>query len=78
MKGAAMAGRKIELELPEELLGELGRIAEAMGIRNEIEAAMVGIAEWVSRRKAELDDRDPSRRYFVNEALDELLGKKKN
>jgi hypothetical protein len=73
-----MAGKKIELELPEELLSELGRIAEAMGIRNEVEAAMVGIAEWVSRRKSELDDCDPSRRYFVNEALDELLEKKKN
>jgi hypothetical protein len=38
---------------------------------------MVGLAEWVSRRKSELDDRDPNEKYLVNEALDELLAKKK-
>jgi len=33
-------------------------------------------AEWVARRKAEINDRDPNQRYFVNEALDELMKKK--
>ena len=53
------------------------RVAEAMGISNPGEAATIGLAEWVSRRKSELDDRDPNEKYVVNEALDELLEKKK-
>jgi hypothetical protein len=72
-----MAGKKIELELPEELFAALTRIAEAMGMQSETEAAIIGIAEWVSLRKGELDDRDPSQRYFVNQALDDLAEKKR-
>ncbi|HKV55495.1 MAG TPA: hypothetical protein VJN94_12735 [Candidatus Binataceae bacterium] len=68
-----MAGKRIELELPEELFDQLARVAEAMGIARPAEAAMIGLAEWISRRKSELDDRDPGERYFINEALDELL-----
>jgi hypothetical protein len=71
-----MAGKRIELDLPEELFAELAQVAGAMGIANPAEAAVIGLAEWVSRRKAELDDRDPSQRYFINEALDELDKKK--
>ncbi len=36
-------------------------------------AAMEGLA----RRKAEIDDHDPAQRYFVNEALDELVARKR-
>ena len=72
-----MAGKKIELELPGELFAALTRIAEAMGMQSETEAAIIGIAEWVSLRKGELDDRDPSQRYFVNQALDDLAEKKR-
>ena len=68
---------KIQIDLPDELFAQLMRVAEAMGISNPAEAAMVGLAEWVSRRKSELDDRDPNEKYEVNEALDELLEKKK-
>jgi hypothetical protein len=68
---------KIEIDVPDELFAQLTRVAEAMGISNPAEAAMVGLAEWVSRRKSELDDRDPNEKYEVNEALDELLEKKK-
>ena len=68
---------KIEIDLPDELFAQLMRVAEAMGISNPAEAATVGLAEWVSRRKSELDDRDPNEKYEVNEALDELLAKKK-
>ena len=71
-----MAGRKIELELPESIYADLERIAEAMGIASVREAAAVGLAQWVERRKSELDDRDPDERYFVNEALDDLIRKK--
>ncbi|MGB0060792.1 MAG: hypothetical protein WA409_06375 [Candidatus Binatus sp.] len=59
------------------MFAQLVKVAEAMGISNPEEAAMVGLAEWVSRRKSELDDRDPNEKYAVNEALDELLEKKK-
>jgi hypothetical protein len=76
MEELAMAGRKIELELPESIYAELERIAEAMGIASVREAAAVGLAHWVERRKSELDDRDPDERYFVNEALDDLIRKK--
>ena len=69
--------RNIQIEVPDELFAQLVKVAEAMGISNPEEAAMVGLAEWVSRRKSELDDRDPNEKYAVNEALDELLEKKK-
>jgi predicted transcriptional regulator len=67
-----MAGKTITIELPDELWTGLGEIADALGIATVDEAATIAIAEWTARRKAELDDRDPARRYFVNEALDEL------
>jgi hypothetical protein len=71
-----MAGKRIELELPDELFAELAQVAGALGISDPAEAAVIGLAEWVSRRKSEIDDRDPAQRYFVNEALDELEKKK--
>jgi hypothetical protein len=77
MEGRTMAGKRIQIDLPDELYANLMRVAAAMGISNPDEAAMVGLAEWVSRRKSELDDRDPNEKYLVNEALDELLAKKK-
>jgi hypothetical protein len=67
-----MAGKTITIELPDELWTGFGEVADALGIASANEAAIIAIAEWVARRKAELDDRDPARRYFVNEALDEL------
>jgi predicted transcriptional regulator len=67
---------RIELELPDELFDELSRVAETMEISDAIEAATIAVADWVSRRKAELDDRDPEQRYFINEALDQLARKK--
>ena len=75
--GRGCLSKKIQIEMPDELFEQLMRVAEAMGISNPEEAAMVGLAEWVSRRKSELDDRDPNEKYEVNEALDELLEKKK-
>ena len=86
MEGRTIAGkciergsvsRKIQIDLPDELFAHLMQVAEAMGISNPEEAATVGLAEWVSRRKSELDDRNPNEKYEVNEALDELLEKKK-
>jgi hypothetical protein len=68
---------KIQIDLPDELFAQLMQVVEAMGISNPEEAATVGLAEWVSRRKAELDDRNPNEKYIVNEALDELVQKKK-
>ncbi len=75
--GRGCLSKKIQIEVPDELFEQLMRVAEAMGISNPEEAATVGLAEWVSRRKSELDDRDPNEKYEVNEALDELLEKKK-
>lgn len=69
--------KRIEIVLPDELFDQLMRVAEAMGVSDPAEVATIGLAEWVSRRKSELDDRDPNEKYVVNEALDELLEKKK-
>jgi hypothetical protein len=82
MEGRRLAGKnglskRIDIELPEELFEQLMRVAEAMGVSNPAEAATIGLAEWVARRKSELDDRDPNEKYVVNEALDELLENKK-
>jgi hypothetical protein len=74
MEGQLM---RIAIELPDELFAQLVQVAEAMGISNPEEAAVIGLAEWVSRRKSELDDKDPSQKYLINEALDELAEKKK-
>jgi hypothetical protein len=68
---------RIEIDLPDQLQSDLQTVAEALGIANLPEAALIGIADWTSRRKAELDDRNPAERYFVNEALDELISKDK-
>jgi prophage antirepressor-like protein len=67
-----MGGRSITIDLPDELWAMLNEVADALGIANAGEAAVIAIAEWTARRKGEIDDRDPEQRYFVNEALDEL------
>ena len=71
-----MAGRKLQLELPEELFAQLELVARELGIPDPAEAAVIGVAEWVAQRKSRIDDRDPAQRYFINEALDELEKKK--
>jgi hypothetical protein len=70
--------RRITLELPEELGDELARIAAAFEISDVNDAALIGLADWIARRKSELDDRDPAERYFVNEALDQLAARKRD
>lgn len=72
-----MPARKIEIDLPDELFTQLAQVAGALGIARPEEAALIGLADWISRRKAELDDKDPNEKYLVNEALDELLAKQK-
>ena len=77
MEGRTMGGKRIQIDLPDELYANLMRVAAAMGISNPDEAATVGLAEWVARRESDLDDSDPNEKYLVNEALDELEAKKK-
>jgi hypothetical protein len=69
---------RIEIDLPDELRNDLQSVADALGIATLSEAGLIAIADWTSRRKAELDDKDPSQRYFVNEALDELIAKQQS
>jgi len=71
-----MAGRKIQLELPDELFVQLEAVASALGIPDPAEAAVIGVAEWVAQKKSVMDNCDPEQRYFINEALDELEKKK--
>jgi len=77
MDRASGLSKRIQIDVPDELFGQLTRVAQALGISNPEEAAMIGLAEWISRRKSELDDRDANEKYVVNEALDELLERKK-
>jgi len=76
-KRADTRGPSIELILPAELFAQLGRIAEASGLRDATEAAIVGLAEWAAARQAELDNRDPAQKYFINDALDQLFDRRK-
>ncbi|HXW82818.1 MAG TPA: hypothetical protein VEJ86_00295 [Candidatus Binataceae bacterium] len=71
-----MASNRIEIELPAELRDQLQQVADALGIPTVSEAAVLAVAEWVAKRRSELDDRDPDQRYFINEALDELTQRK--
>jgi hypothetical protein len=71
-----MSTRLVRLELDVALCGDLEQAAADLGLGALEDALRVAAAEWVARRKAEIDDRDPDRRYFVNEALDELAKKK--
>jgi hypothetical protein len=73
-----MPARRIILDLPDDLGDELARIAEAFEIADLNQAALIGLADWIARRKSELDDRDPDQRYFINEALDQLAARKKD
>ena len=66
---------RIEIDLPDELREDLQTVAGTLGIPTLSEAALIALADWTARRKAEIDDKNPSQRYFVNEALDELIGK---
>ena len=66
---------RIEIDLPDELRDDLHTVAGTLGIPTLSEAALIALADWTARRKAEIDDKNPGQRYFVNEALDELIGK---
>jgi len=76
-KRTSAQGTSLELTIPVELFDQLCRIAEASGLRDAIEAATVGLAEWAAIRQTELDNRDPAQKYFINEALDELFERHK-
>lgn len=69
-----MAGIKLEIELPDELFSDLEQMGSELGVADPAEAAVIALAQWISQRKSELGDSDPEQRYFVNEALDELIG----
>jgi hypothetical protein len=71
-----MSIRVVSLRLDEDLCRELERLAADLGLGNIEDALRAAAGEWIARRKAELGDRDPAQRYFVNEALDELIAKK--
>jgi hypothetical protein len=71
-----MSTRLIELRLDEDICRELEKLADGLALGNIEDALRAAAVDWIARRKAELGDRDPNQRYFVNEALDELMSKK--
>ena len=73
-----MPAIRIVLELSEELGDELVRITDAFEIADLNQAALIALSDWIARRRSELDERDPDQRYFINEALDQLVARKKD
>ncbi len=73
-----MPGIRIVLELSEELGDELVRITDAFEIADVNQAALIALSDWIARRRSELDEGDPEQRYFINEALDQLVAGKKD
>jgi hypothetical protein len=72
-----MVEEKIALTLPPELAAELSRVAAALGIGGIQEAARIAIEDWIARHREQADAPDPSGKYFVNEARDELIAKQR-
>ena len=72
-----MSIRVVHLELHEDFCRDLEEVAAHLGVGAIEDALRAAAADWLARRKAEIDDRDPAQRYFVNEALDELMTKKR-
>ena len=68
---------KIQIELPDEIAEQLGRLAVAFGVPSVEEAATIAIGQWVTRSQEQLDRPDPAQAYFVNQALDELFAKQR-
>ncbi len=72
-----MPDEKIALMVPPELAADLRRIAAALGIGGVEAAARIAIEEWIARHREHPDAADPAAKYFVNEALDELIAKQR-
>ncbi len=64
-------------KLDEDTCCELAHVASHLGLGGIEDAMRAAAMEWLARRKAEIDDHDPAQRYFVNEALDELVARKR-
>ncbi len=71
-----MSIKVVHLELDEDTCRELEKVAAHLGFGTVEDALRAATMEWLARRKAEIEDRDPAQRYFVNEALDELMARK--
>lgn len=65
--------RSLELNLSEEAWAGLARIAQELGADDLTAVALRGLLDWIAAQVTELDNRDPTQKYFINEALDELL-----
>ena len=72
-----MSIRVVHLELEEGAWRDLEAVAAHLGLASVEDALRAAAADWLARRKAEIADRDPAQRYFVNEALDELMSRKR-
>ncbi len=72
-----MTDEKITLALPAELGAELRRVARALGIEPPEAAVRLAIEDWVARNRALPGDSGAGEKYFVNDALDELIAKQR-
>ncbi len=72
-----MSIRVIHLELEEDTCRKLEQVGVHLGFGRIEEVLRAAASDWLARRKSELEDRDPAQRYFVNEALDELMARKR-
>jgi len=72
-----MADEKMTLALPAALAAELRRLAAALGIESPEAAARLAIEDWTARNREAADVTDADGKYFVNQALDELIARQR-
>lgn len=80
-----MGIRIISLEIDDTLYGELAEMAIRLKLGTVENALRIAAADWISRRKTQASDEESAEnsdeksddRYFVNQALDELITKKR-
>ena len=71
-----MSTRVVSLELEASFCQELEALAARLGMGGLEEALKAAAEQWAASQRTEIDERDPGQRYFVNEALDELMARK--
>jgi hypothetical protein len=72
-----MAGEKIELMLPAELVAQIRQVADALGIADLDQAVRIALDDWLAQHRDRIDTAAPADKYFVNDALDELVAKQR-
>jgi hypothetical protein len=71
-----MSGESLRIELPSEMVDRLRRAADRVGIIDLRDAVTAAVAEWCNRYGGEESDSATDEKYFVNQALDDLIARR--